>query len=127
MKLRGIIGDRRVIATVLVGLAILVGYQVYAYRQTHRNAHAVVVAKKALTTARKSASGLKRLSKSQCGSTVLLYDLLNALMDDTSPRFGSPPDGPVIPGARAKLIGQVHAAEQASFKALRKQGCKIPS
>lgn len=113
-----ILRDRRLIAGILVGLAILVGYQVYAYRQQHRVAHVVQVAAK-------TAAKVQKLSKAQCGQTVLLYTLLNALMEDTSPRFGSPPDGPVIAGARAQLIQEVRTAEENSYKALRKQGCRI--
>lgn len=130
MKLREVHTDssvKRVIAIVLVGLAVLTAYQVYAYRTSHRNAHAVVVAKKAQTTAAKNAAKLRRLTKAQCGSTQLLYTLLNALMDDSSPGFGSPAGGPIVPGARDALIHRVHAAEAASYTALRKQGCRIPA
>lgn len=119
--------DRRVITIVLLGLALLTGYQVYAYRASHRNAHAGVVAKTAAKTSQKNATKLRQLTKAQCAQTGLLYTLLNALMDDSSPRFGSPPDGPIVPGARAKLIQQVHTAEGASNSALREQGCHIPT
>ena len=105
--------DRRLVAVVLIGLAFLVGFQVYAYRQQHRNADV--------------AETVETLSKGQCDQTILLYQLLNALMDDTSPRFGSPADGPIIPGARAALIQSVHNAENASLAGLRQQGCDVPA
>lgn len=111
--------DRRVLAAVIVLLAVLVGYQVYAYRQQHRVASAV-------TTSKRTAAKLKKLTAAQCGQTVLLYTLLNALMDDSSPHFGSPVGAPTIPGARTKLIAQVLSVERVSTAALRKQGCKIP-
>ena len=48
-------------------------------------------------------------------------------MEDTSPSFGSPPDGPIIRGAREALIESVHDAENASLAGLRKQGCEVPN
>lgn len=111
--------DRRVLVIVAVGLAVLIGYQVYAYRQQHRVAVAV-------STSKSTATKLRRLTAAQCGQTVLLYTLLNALMDDSSPHFGSPAGRAAIPGRRAKLIAQVRAAEKASTAELRRQGCRIP-
>lgn len=104
--------QNRLGVVVLLGLLVLLsGYQVYAWRVQHRNA----------TTAEK----VETLSEGQCDTTILLYRLLNALMDDTSPSFGSPPDGPIIPGARTALIESVRNAENASLAGLRKQGCTV--
>lgn len=107
---------RRHVVLVVAIVAVLalgadVGYQVYAARIQHRNA---VVATK-----------VERLSASACSSTQFLYDILNALVDDSSPHFGSPPDGPIVPGARVKLIGRLYSAERGTVPRLRKQGCKV--
>lgn len=112
--------DKRVIAVVLIGLALLVGYQVYAYQQQHRVAKATQIATKA-------AAKVKKISKAQCGQTVAFYTLINQLLDDTSPHFASPADGPIIPGARNEAITRIHNLEQSSYAALRKQGCHIPT
>lgn len=112
------LADRRVVAAVLVGLAVLFGYQVWAWRQTGRTAVAVKVAKRA---DRKATT----LTKVQCANTQLFYRLFNALAEDSSPAFGSPPGGPIEPGARARLIGQLYAAERQASAPLRRQGCKI--
>lgn len=104
---------------VLVGLVLLLaGYQVYAWQVQHRNARVAVVATS-------TAAKVQKLSQGQCNQTVLLYQLLNALMEDTSPAFGSPPDGPPVRGARQTLINRVHSAERTSIQALEKQGCHI--
>lgn len=100
-----------VAALALLALAIDAGYQVYAARIQSRNAD--------------TATKVAQVSAGQCGTTKLLYVILNALAADSSPRFGSPPDGPVIPGARALLIGQLTAAERASVAGLRRQGCDV--
>lgn len=108
---------RRHVALVVAAAALLAlgadaGYQVYASRLQHRNA--VAVAK------------VEQLSKSQCGQTRFLYAFLNALAEDSSARFGSPRGGPIVPGARAALIGQLYGAERASRPRLRAQGCIVP-
>lgn len=105
-------------AAALLALGIDAGYQVYAARISHQNAVAVAQTKK-------NAAKLTRLTKAQCGSQRLFFDVFNALVEDSSPRFGSPSDGPPIPGARAKLIGRLYAAERLAASPLRKQGCKI--
>jgi hypothetical protein len=112
------LADRRVVAAVIVGLAVLIGYQVWVQRQTHRTATAVKVAKRADAKA-------TTLTKVQCANTRLFYRLFNALAEDSSPAFGSPPDGPIVPGARARLIGQLYAAERVASAPLRRQGCTI--
>lgn len=119
------LADRRVIAGVLIGLALLAGYQVWAYRQSGRNAKAVKVAKQADRKATRAVTTTKGLSKAACGNARLFYRLFNALVEDTTPAFGSPPDGPPIPGAREKLIGELYAAERRAAAPLRKQGCTI--
>lgn len=101
----------------LVAFAMLAGYQVYAARISHRNADAV-------TQVKKLAPRVTRLTKGQCGQTRFLYAFLNALAEDSSPQFGSPHGAPV-PGARARLIGRLYAAERASLPRLKAQGCVI--
>lgn len=98
---------------IIAVLALLadVGYQIYAARLQHRNA----------TTATKVA----RLSKAQCGSDAFIFAFFNALALDTSPGFGSPQGGPITPGARARLINELYAAERAAAGPLRSQGCRI--
>lgn len=110
--------DRRVVAVVLVGLAVLVGYQVYAQRQAHKVDHTAAVVKQI-------APRVIRLTRVQCTNSQLFYDFFNALAEDSSPRFGSPPDGPIIPGARRKMIERLYDAERVVVKPLRKQGCRI--
>lgn len=110
--------DRRVVAVVVVGLAMLVGYQVYVQRQTKKVDQTAAVVKHL-------APKVARLTKVQCANTRLFYDLFNALAEDSSPHFGSPPDGPIIPGARRRLIEKLYASERATVKPLRKQGCRI--
>lgn len=102
----------------LVTLGIDAGYQVYAARISHQNAAAVA-------TTKRNAAKIARLSKAQCSQTQLLFDVFNALAADSSPRFGSPPDGPILPGARAALIGRLTVSERATAKALAPQGCRI--
>jgi hypothetical protein len=98
-------------AAVLIAVGAEAGYQVYVARIQHRNDV--------------TATKVERLTKAQCGQTQLLYDFLNALAEDSSPSFGSPPEGPIVPGARARLIGRLHAAEHASTGRLRRQGCTV--
>lgn len=114
---------RRHVAALVALVAMLAlvadgGYQVYASRIAHRTATAV-------TQVKKLAPKVERLTAAQCGQTQFLYDFLNALAEDTSPSFGSPPDGAIVPGARSELIARLHAAEHASAAPLRKQGCKL--
>lgn len=104
-------------AAALVALGADAGYQVYAARIAHRNAAAVV-------TSKRNAAKIGRLTKAQCGTTQLFYDLFNALAEDSSPHFGSPP-GRIVPGARVRLIEQLYNAERQSAAPLRKQGCQI--
>jgi hypothetical protein len=101
------------VAAVAVSLALGAdaGYQVYAARVSHRNAVAVVK--------------VNRLTKAQCSTTRLFYDLFNALVADTTPHFGSPPDGPPTPGARSRLIARLYVAERLAAAPLRAQGCKL--
>lgn len=105
-------------AAALIALALDAGYQVYAARVSDRNA-------KAVATVKVIAPKVTRLTAGQCGQTRFLYAFLNALALDSSPQFGSPPDGPPIPGARDKLIGELFKVERASLPRLRKQGCKV--
>jgi aminopeptidase-like protein len=102
-------------ALILTGLGLLLamsgGYNIYAARISHRND---VVASK-----------VARLTAAQCGETQFLYDFLNALAADTGPHFGSPSDGPPVPGARTKLIGKLHGIERATAPGLRHQGCRV--
>lgn len=105
-------------AIALLAYALLAGYNVYAARVSHRNAVAV-------TQVKRLAPKVVRLTKAQCGQTVFLYAFLNALAEDSSPAFGSPPDGTIVPGARARLIAQLYAAETATRPALKAQGCRI--
>lgn len=107
-------------AIALVAFAMLAGYNVYAARVSHRNAVAV-------TQVKKLAPKVTRLTKGQCGQTRFLYAFLNALAEDSSPAFGSPPDGPPIPGARDRLIGRLYDVERASLPRLKAQGCKVPA
>lgn len=116
--------DRRVIAAVLVGLALLLGYQVYAYQQQHRNAAAVITARVAARKADRATVVIKRLTKVQCANTRLFYDLFNALAEDSGPHFGSPP-GRIVPGARERLIDKLYEAERAQAPTLHKQGCHV--
>jgi hypothetical protein len=117
-RARARIADKRVWALVAVGLAILIGYQVYVARLVHRNAQTAAAVKHLKPK-------VARLSRVACANTRLYYELLNALAQDTTQSFGSPPDGEVVPGARAQLIHRLYAAERAQLPALRKQGCKI--
>lgn len=98
-------------AAALLALGLDAGYQVYAARISSRN--------------EATASKVAQMSTAACGSTKLLYVIFNALAEDASPRFGSPPDGPIVPGARARLIGQLHASERASVPQLQRQGCDV--
>lgn len=102
----------------LGALAIDGGYQIYAARIAHRNAVAV-------TLTHKTAAKVNRIAPAVCAQTRLLFTVFNALVEDTGPSFGSPPDGPIVPGARAKLIGRLSAYEAATSATLRKQGCKV--
>jgi hypothetical protein len=95
----------------VVLLAALTGYNVWAAGVAHRNAA--------------TATKVERLSAGACANQKLFYSVFNALVEDTSPHFGSPPAGPIIPGAREKLIGRLYDAERAAAPALRRQGCKV--
>lgn len=101
----------------LIGLAVcvllagLAGYNLWLAGVTKRNDA--------------TATKVSRLTAGQCAQTRLLYALLNALAADTSPAFGSPPGRPPVPGARARLIGQLYAAERASTERLAAQGCHV--
>lgn len=104
--------DTLAIAAVLVlVLAGVAGYNLWAARIAHRND---VVARQ-----------VQHLTKAACAQTRLFYDVFNALVIDSSPAFGSPPDGPPIAGHRAKLIGRLFDAERAAAAPLRSQGCNI--
>jgi hypothetical protein len=109
--------NRRVIAAVLVGLALIISYQAWAWHQTER---ATVAIKKANRTA----VAVKRLTKVQCANTRLFYDVINALAEDSSPAFGSPPTG-IQPGAREALIHRLYESERRQAPALARQGCVV--
>jgi hypothetical protein len=117
-RTRARITDKRVWVLVAVGLAILTGYQVYALRLVHRNAHTA-------EQVRVLRPKVARLTKVQCANTRLYYELLNALAQDSTSSFGSPPDGKPIPGARHRLIERLYAAERSQLPILRRQGCKV--
>lgn len=104
-------------AAALLALGADAGYQVYAARIQHRNAVAV-------TQTQRNAAKITRLTKAQCANTQLLYDFFNALAEDSSPHFGSPP-GRVVPGARQRLIGKLYSSERLASAPLRRQGCAI--
>lgn len=101
-----------------LALGMLGGYNLWAARVSSRNAATAV-------KANRTANTVSKLTKGQCGQTRFLYGFLNALAEDSSARFGSPPDGPPVPGARAKVIGQLYAIERASLPHLAEQGCKV--
>lgn len=110
--------DSLIIAALVVALGMLGGYNLWAARVSNRNAATAV-------KANRTAATVGKLTKGQCGQTRFLYGFLNALAEDSSPSFGSPPDGPIVPGARARLIGQLYAAERASLPRLAQQGCRV--
>jgi hypothetical protein len=110
--LRGWYLDRRVLAAVLVAVLCIGGYQVYAQRQAGKVA-------KVTTT-------VEHMTDAQCSTARLFYAVFNALVEDSTPRFGSPPDGPIIPGARLALIQRLYNSERATIPGLRRQGCKVP-
>lgn len=116
-----------VVAAACMALALGIdgGYQVYAARISHRNADAVATSKRNAAKLAATVRKVSKLSKAQCSQTQLLFDVFNALAEDASPRFGSPPDGPIQPGARRALIGRLTVSERATAKALKGQGCRI--
>lgn len=110
--------DHLVIAGLVVAMAMITGYNVWAKRVTDRNNHTAAVAQ---STAKK----VTRLTAGQCASTRFTFDLFNALAEDSSLHFGSPRDGPIVPGARDGLLRKLYVAERKAAAPLRKQGCRI--
>lgn len=116
-----------IVAALCMALALGIdgGYQIYAARISSRNARAAETTKRNAKTIAATAEKVTKLSKAACAQTQLLFDVFNALAVDSSPRFGSPPDGPILPGARTALIGRLTVSERTTAKALKGQGCRI--
>lgn len=102
----------------ILALSLDAGYQVYASRIAGQNAATAAAVEKI-------APKVTTLTKVQCANTRLFYEVFNALVEDSSPSFGSPRDGPPSPGARRRLIDRLYASEREAAKPLRAQGCKV--
>lgn len=113
-----LVSDRRVLLLVVLGLALLAGYQVWAQGQSQKVSVAV-------KQSNQNTVKLARLTSAQCAQTLAFYTLINQLLDDSSPHFASPVGGPIIPGARSDAIARVRDLEEQSYAQMRTQGCKI--
>lgn len=96
---------------VLIGVLAIGSYQFAVYNTAQAN-----------KTAR---SKVTQLTKGACGTDKFTFQLFNNLVLDSTPHFGSPQNGPIVPGARTEAINNLFHLQRQAAAGLKKQGCDL--